>query len=82
MNVDNFYVRLRHKRYHFINTGFRFYDVSSCILDDDGPLMNAVPTPASTVADLVAQEQREKQELKKARRIASRIKELRKEEAV
>lgn len=82
MNANHIYLKLRHKGYEFIRTESRFYEVSDCIIPTNGPIANAAPTPDTTVADLLAQFEREQLEQKKAQRGASRMKRLQKEEVL
>ncbi len=84
MNINYFKVRLAHKSYCFIRTERRFFEISDCRIQTDGRLndydglvLNAVPVPDSTVADLVAQSSK----TQKPRSKASKIRKFRKVEA-
>jgi hypothetical protein len=73
---DIFIVKVSHKSYHFVRTESRFFEISESEILSNGPVVNAVSTPDSTVADLVAQGEREKQKTKGK---ASKIRRFQKE---
>ena len=80
MNANYLYIKLKHKDYCFVRTESQFFEISEFKIPSDGPIVNAVPTPDSTVADLLEQEQRELLQQRKAKRRASKMKRLQKEE--
>lgn len=67
MNANGFNVRLAHKLYCIIRTESGFFEVSESIIKDNGLVPDAVSIPASTVADLVAQAERQRQQQQKPR---------------
>lgn len=78
MNVNYFKVSLPHKVYSFIKTESRFFEISESRSPVGGPVLDAVPVPDSTVADIVGQAANQQ----KSRGKASRIRSLQKEEAI
>lgn len=76
MNANGFNVRLSHKVYSFIRTESRFLEVSESRILANGLVIDAIPVPDSTVADLVAQAEKQEQ---KPRGKASNIRRFQKE---
>jgi hypothetical protein len=81
VNTNYLNIKLSHKVYRVIRTERRFYDISESHCNN-GYILDAVPVPTSTVADLFAQAEKLRQKQQKARGKASRIRRLRKEEAI